>query len=46
MKSLKKVREENKGKIVRNYEVMDNIYQRVRNKTNDGIIKLEPLMKE
>ena len=46
IKSLNKARQENHGKIVKNYEVMDLIYQRVRNKTNEGLKKLEPLMKK
>lgn len=31
---------------MRNFEAMDQIYQRVRNRTNDGLTKLEPLMKK
>jgi hypothetical protein len=31
---------------MRNYEVMDNIYQRVRIKINDGLSKAEKLLKE
>lgn len=45
MKSLNKARQEMQGRVVRNYEVMDNIYHKVKNKTNDGIIKLEAMMK-
>lgn len=33
------------GKVIRNYEVLDNIYHKVKNKTNDGINKLENFMK-
>jgi hypothetical protein len=46
LKSLNKVRQENEGRILKNFEAMDTIYQRMRKRTNDGIIKLEPTMKK
>lgn len=45
MKSLNKARKENEGKDLKNFEAMDNIYHRVRHKTNDGLAKLEAMMK-
>jgi hypothetical protein len=33
------------GKIVKSFEVMDNIFNKVRHKTNDGIIKLDKELK-
>lgn len=45
MKSLNKVRLEQEGKILKNFEAMDLIYHRVRNRTNEGLLKLEPLLK-
>lgn len=33
------------GKVIRNFEVLDNIYHRAKNKTNDGLSKLESIMK-
>eukprot|EP00347_Sterkiella_histriomuscorum_P021422 403334032 len=44
MKSLNKARQENLGKDLKSFEVMDSIYQRVRNKTNDSLIKVDGLL--
>lgn len=44
MKSLNKARQENEGKDLKNFEVMDSIYQRVRNKTNDSLCKLDEML--
>ncbi len=46
MKSLNKARKENQGKNLKNFEVMDGIYQRMRHKTKDNIIKLDPILKQ
>lgn len=45
MKSLNKARLENQGKNLKNFEVMDLIYQKVRHKTKDSIVKLDPILK-
>lgn len=45
LKSLNKARQDNDGKELKHFEVMDTIYQRVRNKTNDGLLKIEPIIK-
>jgi urease gamma subunit len=44
-KSLNKARQENEGVELKHFEAMDLIYSRVRNRTNDGLTKLESLMK-
>jgi hypothetical protein len=46
LKSLNKVRQENEGRILMNFEAMDIIYQRMRKRTNEGLTKLEPSMKK
>ena len=42
---MNKARQENEGKTLMSFEVMDNIYQRVRHRTNDGIQKLDKELK-
>lgn len=46
LKSLNKARKENEGKQLKSFEVMDNIYHKVRHRTNDGLAKIESLMKQ
>ena len=46
IKSLNKARLENEGKLLKSFEVMDNIYQRVRHRTNDSIHKLDKELKQ
>ena len=45
MKSLNRAWLESEGKIIKNFEAMDKIYKKVRNRTNEGIIKLEAYIK-
>ncbi|CDW81687.1 UNKNOWN [Stylonychia lemnae] len=44
MMSLNKARQELIGKDLKNFEVMDGIYQKVRNKTNENLHKLDGML--
>ena len=37
IKNLNKAKNEKQGRILKNFEAMDQIYKRVRNRTNEGL---------
>ena len=44
-KMLKEARKEG-GFTLRNFEAMDHIHERMRNRVDEGLTKLEPLIKK